>query len=164
MQTIPRALNHKWHRPLLAFYRSWLSSCCQPWLIVFRPAGVWPCQPGWRPYTAFNLGTVPVDHRRRKLPRMISAQVLNLRRGLEMAQSREATASAELTHWGLASLCNHHTVVHWPGSQLGQKRLKINSIQLPANDCHLTVNVFLIHINHLEAEHLLCGSRSFESH
>lgn len=70
----------------------------------------------------------------------------------------------QLTLWGLASPFNHHTVVHWPGSQLRQKRLKINSIQLPANDCHLTVNVFLIHITHLEAEHLLSGSRSFESH
>lgn len=85
--------------------------------------------------------------------------------GLAMAESREAKRQcAQLTLWGLASPFNHHTVVHWPGSQLRQKRLKINSIRLPANDCHLSVNVLLIHITHLEAEHLLHGSRSFESH
>lgn len=164
MQTNPREINHKWHGPLLVFYHSWLSSCRQPWLIVHRPASVWPCQPGCRPYTVFNPGTALVDYQWQKLPRMLPAQVLNLGGGLAMAQSREAPASAQLTHWGLASPCNHHTVVHWPGSQLGQKSLKINSIQLPANDCYLSVNVFLIHITHLEAEHLLHGSRSFESH
>lgn len=69
--------------------------------------------------------------------------------GPAMAESREPTAT--LTRWGLASPFNHHTVVHWPGSQLRQKRLKLNSIQLPVNNCHLNVNFFIFLTTHLEA-------------
>lgn len=88
-------LNHKWHGPLLAFYHSWLSSCNQPWLIVYRPASVCQCQSGWRPYTAFNLGTALPDYRWRKFPRMLPAQVLNLRwpwDGRVQRSNRQCTA------------------------------------------------------------------------
>lgn len=148
MLTNPRALNHKWQGPLLIFYRSWSSSCNQSGLLFTGLRGhVWPCQPGWRPYTAFNGAAAPPDYRRQKLPRMLPAQVLT-HGGPAMAGSREPTASAQLTRWGLASPFNHHTVVHWPGSQLRQKQLKINSIQLPANNWCLSVNLFVIYITH----------------
>ena len=51
--------------------------------------------------------------------------------GLEptVALSKEVTTSALLTHWGLAFPSNNHTVVHWPGTQWRQKRLKINTMQ-----------------------------------
>lgn len=166
MQTNLRVLNHEWHGPLLVFYRSRLSACSQPRVVVYRPARARSdhASPGWRPFTAFNPGAMLPDYRR-QLPRMLPAQVLNpRRRGAAMAESREPTTSVQLAHWGLASPFNHHTVVLWPGSQLRQERPKINSIQLPANNCHLAVSFFIIPVTHQEPEHMLSGSWSFERH
>lgn len=129
MQTNPRLLNHKWGGPLLIFLALLAVHVESALLVVCRPSRLGPGQPGQRPQSVFNPGAARPDDRWQKLPRMLPTQVLNPQwpcDGWDQRTNRQCT----LAHWGLASPFNHHTVVHWPGSQLRQKGLKINSIQL----------------------------------